>query len=353
MTLLHFRSRRTGTPSRRRPVRTVSRFGRALEVLDDRITPTASSITSSFNGGGVKVGDNLWFSSDIKVSGLGSAPVTVHVDHASVSSDQFNVALPDASITFSPSATAATTTFDAAHNTWLTTVPIALAGNAFLDGGALTVANKLTGGNKPLNWRANFTTDTPGVTVQWEGAAEAYKSFSTNYVALGVNPVDSSSGGKHPTSDYAGTPEAFKAFLIGNPHGVAGSNSNGSNSNGANLAGTAVAPDLYVPPASGISLSGTVFVDADHDGVMDNGETGVGGVQITLTGTDLNGNQVTLTATTAGDGTYSFQDLAPGTYSVTQSVPFFLQGTNTISGIVLKAGDVGINFNFGDFARAR
>jgi len=124
------------------------------------------------------------------------------------------------------------------------------------------------------------------------------------------------------------------------------------------------------PTTQGISISGTVFVDADRSGVMDNGETGLSGILITLTGTDLNGNAVNLTTTTGDDGTYSFRDLLPGTYSLTQSLPTFLQGevaspgtvggstggaaqgTTTIAGISLNPGDIGINYNFADVARA-
>jgi len=59
-----------------------------------------------------------------------------------------------------------------------------------------------------------------------------------------------------------------------------------------------------------------VWNDVDRDGVQDAGESGIGGVTVTLTGTDVFGNPVTLTTTTDANGIYGF-DVAPGTYTVT------------------------------------
>ena len=66
------------------------------------------------------------------------------------------------------------------------------------------------------------------------------------------------------------------------------------------------------------SISGSVFVDYDGSGTLNGLDHGIGGQAITLTGTDINGNPVTQTATTAPDGTYSFTGLPEGTYTVIQ-----------------------------------
>jgi hypothetical protein len=123
------------------------------------------------------------------------------------------------------------------------------------------------------------------------------------------------------------------------------------------------------PPAPG-TLSGRVYVDANHSGSYDDGEGALSGVLITLTGTDMNGNAVNLTTRTGSDGTYSFQDLLPGTYTVSQQPPGFpfmpghadtgtvngqtdgtVQDANTITNIVLGAGEGGVNFNFGELPK--
>ena len=108
------------------------------------------------------------------------------------------------------------------------------------------------------------------------------------------------------------------------------------------------------------SLSGFVYVDAGNDGVKGAGEAGIGGVTVTLTGTNDLG-AVSLTALTAADGSYSFANLRPGTYSVVETQPAgYLDGKDTagstggtvtndaISTIALGAGVASVNNNFGE-----
>ncbi|PHN07243.1 hypothetical protein CRP01_06335, partial [Flavilitoribacter nigricans DSM 23189 = NBRC 102662] len=72
-------------------------------------------------------------------------------------------------------------------------------------------------------------------------------------------------------------------------------------------------PDLDAGILQGASLGDFVWEDLDGDGVQDPGEPGVGGVTVNLK--DENGNVIDNT-TTAADGSYSFTNLEPGTYSV-------------------------------------
>lgn len=118
------------------------------------------------------------------------------------------------------------------------------------------------------------------------------------------------------------------------------------------------------------SLSGVAYVDADNDGLVDGGETLLGGVTITLSGTDDLGASVTQAATTdAVTGAYSFSNLRPGTYVLTETQPAgYLDGketagtqtgtvnntfdSQTISAIPLTAGTSGTGNNFGELAAA-
>jgi len=106
----------------------------------------------------------------------------------------------------------------------------------------------------------------------------------------------------------------------------------------------ALQPDATVAVNFGLlpraSIAGKVFRDANNNGVQDGSEPGVAGVTITLDGTGQ-------TRTTAGDGSYSFADLLPGSYSVSVSVPDgYVNTTPTTVSCNLGAGSV-CNANFG------
>ncbi len=109
-------------------------------------------------------------------------------------------------------------------------------------------------------------------------------------------------------------------------------------------------------------LSGLKYVDSDNSGSYDPGEAPVGGVIITLTGTDDLGNPVNIQTQTLADGTYKFVNLRPGTYTITETPPInfiiglptigSLGGTKTsniiISNIIVPSAANGINYNFGE-----
>jgi hypothetical protein len=113
-----------------------------------------------------------------------------------------------------------------------------------------------------------------------------------------------------------------------------------------------------IPPAS---LSGVVFEDFNNDGQVDFGEQGISGVTITLAGTDDLGHAVNLAQKTDGGGLYSFLNLRPGSYTLTETQPAgYSQGIDTVgtAGGVLVATDTfsvglgqgvnGLDYNYGE-----
>ena len=140
----------------------------------------------------------------------------------------YDLAVPDADVTFDPGATTATTTFNTVTNTWETVAPTGLPGNTFLDGLAFQAPVKLSGGINPVTWSGTFTSDTTGIGIHWQWAAAVYKSFSTDNNLLGVKPVDDNMASVYKNSDHAGTPENFKTHVTGGARGGGGSNFTGS-----------------------------------------------------------------------------------------------------------------------------
>ena len=108
-------------------------------------------------------------------------------------------------------------------------------------------------------------------------------------------------------------------------------------------------------------LSGYVYRDTNLDGVFDSGDSGIPNVTITLSGTDDLNHAVSVTTSTNASGFYSFGQLRPGNYTITETRPaLFLNGTtnvgtqggaangNVITITNLLANINGLNNNFGE-----
>ena len=115
------------------------------------------------------------------------------------------------------------------------------------------------------------------------------------------------------------------------------------------------------------SIAGNVYHDVNNNGLKEGGELPIPGVTITLTGTDSYGNVLPpMTTQTLPDGSYLFDNLPPGTYTVTETHPttwvdgkdtvgvgatggLGTAGNDVISNIGLNGGDAATEYNFGEF----
>ena len=101
------------------------------------------------------------------------------------------------------------------------------------------------------------------------------------------------------------------------------------------------------------TISGTVFNDADADGVLDHGEAVLAGRTVFL---DANGNGVLdageRSVVTGADGTYSFTGIGPGNTLVGEVTQAGFGLTTPETPIAVGSGYVGTNLNIGNVALA-
>ncbi|HEY4312127.1 MAG TPA: peptidylprolyl isomerase [Pirellulales bacterium] len=122
---------------------------------------------------------------------------------------------------------------------------------------------------------------------------------------------------------------------------------------------------LTVLGASNSSISGMVYLDGNLNGQLDASESGLGGVILILQGTDSQNNAIgPLAIKTASNGSFQFNSLPAGTYTLTKIAPAdlvdgaatvgslsgTLQGKDVISSITIAAGAAGTGYNFAEDA---
>ena len=217
------------------------------------------------------------------------------------------------------------------------------AGEAAVTGG---VSIALTGRDAQGN-RVSLTTATDATT----GAYSFTGLRPGTYALTETQPAGFASGRNTPGSTFGGTGANPPASVIATLVIPAGSNAAGTEYDFGELT-----------PAS---IGGFVYVDANNDGVRQAGEAAIPNVAVALTGTDAFGNGVSQAATTDGTGAYSFANLAPGTYAVTETQPpqwadgttsagtvngttDGTAGTNVVSGVILAPGENGVDYDFGE-----
>jgi hypothetical protein len=196
-----------------------------------------SSNPANFNGTPINGGDFIWFNANFKPQGIPSSGATLSLTNSTIqftADKPYTVQVPNAQITFSPSASCATTTFDLTTNTWMTTVPLSGTDDVFLSGVAFPVPASFANANGKVSgqvvWQGTFGTNgTPGVNIQWKWGAAVYTCFATNYNLLNVKPTHQNACNFN-NGDQVGTPEnkQYQQCVTGGAGGGGGSNFTGS-----------------------------------------------------------------------------------------------------------------------------
>lgn len=170
-------------------------------------TPISSTISDNFNGDHISGGDYLWFVAVVELTGAipAGSPIDIYMTGSTITSSAFTISVPNSETTFSSAVSSASTSYSASG--WDTITPRGTTGETLLDAVEYKVPSNGLSGKLPVTWTANFSTDTPGLSISWKWEATDYSKFNTNYNSLDVQAADS-----HNSS--AGTPENYDQFLL-------------------------------------------------------------------------------------------------------------------------------------------
>jgi len=221
----------------------VSGTGTALAQGGICTSSSVSSAQSNFNGTAIGAGHVIWFNAVFNPQGLPQSGGTIDFVNQTITGvpGLGTINVPNSYITFSPSASMATTSFNTTENAWITTLPTShLSGNQFLAAIPVVVPSGLPGGGVSPTWSGTFESTISGLTLQWQWAAATYypgfPTLPSGYNAIGVKPTDDNKASQYQNSDHAGTPENETGLKDGGgATGGGGSNYTGSYSGTAHF----------------------------------------------------------------------------------------------------------------------
>ncbi|MFM8573003.1 MAG: collagen binding domain-containing protein, partial [Pirellula sp.] len=152
-----------------------------------------------------------------------------------------------------------------------------------------------------------------------------------------------------------------QAQQAGSPLDLPADNADGKRDRSSGAA--ASTPQILIPA----SIAGKVYLDNNDNGIVDNFEKGLGSVTIELVSSQtITGESIRKLVTTQADGTYRFDSIPPGLYSLFELQPAglfdgqdspgrvgdqirgSLLANDRIGNILLNGGDVGVEYNFGE-----
>jgi hypothetical protein len=266
----------------------------------------------------IAAGNTIWFTAVANnLANLGSNQVKLYLTNASISftasGTPYTVPVPNAVVTFNSASqgSGAKTTYDLTNNRWNTSVArTGLTGNTFVTGVAFQVPSNFPTGIQNVTWSAAFSTDTQGVTLQWQWGAAVYNNnpplypplcssagaagvcSSSSYAAggnsnvLGVNAEDGTTG-----SDPAGTPETYRTSVVFGATGGGWTNYTGYWSAGAGVVPT-IAPMSVSPSSVAFGAQGQGTTSGSMTAVLTNNDSATH---------NLTGSGIQVGGTNAGD----------------------------------------------------
>jgi hypothetical protein len=187
-----------------------------------------TSTSVNFNGTPISKGSWLLFSSQLSLRGP-QAPIVLEMRQSlitfSVGQTHYAIEGPNMRLELTDG-NAVRLQFPPFGDHWKMVAPDTATGWDFLNSIAYQTSNHLPGNITHVSWGAKFygKDDRP---IKWRWGAAVYTKLPNQYRALKTKPLTDSRYAPFNT-DPAGTPEAFKQYVVGGGTGDGGKNYTGS-----------------------------------------------------------------------------------------------------------------------------
>jgi hypothetical protein len=234
--------------------------------------------------------------------------------------------VPDAVVQFDASCTQAITYYNAATNTWVTTLPAGTdAGNTFMSGMPLTIPSGWNLNGASITWNVGQTSNNCGVSaLSWQASCNGYSNFDQNglngmadYNKIGVKVCDNS-------GDYGSG-----GNVCNNGYGWNGA----SNTGGYDSSGWYTDSSYGLTYAENYTCSGWTGSSGDRAGTAENQQTSYNWDNTNCGGS---GSLSEGTSTACGSGSGSLGEVTTGIAGASDTVT--VSGT-TSTGATVTATD--------------
>jgi hypothetical protein len=238
----------------------------AASAQTQKISSCMSAIQARFDTFGmtrIPAGSTIWFTGVLKAvhTADGSAitsPIRIDVRQSRITfgSSPYAITMPDSTVVLDPSIRVPRRLWTGPGQLSVAYSPSQLSNEALFDALAYDAPESfIPRSSGPVMWTATFTASRPGVTIDWAWSAAVYSqfgavgSFQLKPLSGPIAQVDPQAGqpNLYENADAAGTPEAYKQYVVAGAMGSGSPNYTGARSESASVI---ACPSSEPPPTT-------------------------------------------------------------------------------------------------------